>query len=335
MRYKTTLILAGVLIALAAYTYFVEVKGREGREKEKEKGGRVLSFEPQKVTELKMTYPGESIALVRYGENQWRLTYPLVTRGDSLVIGGLLTTLENIQVERTIGENGAEKDVEKEIELKEYGLDSPSITVVVSTSDSERPQTLLIGDPTPVGGQVYAKRGERDEVILLPAYAKGSLQKSVGTLREKRLFPDSKAEDVLNLTLRHFNPPLTLTKEGEKGWKLNGKEAPEIEGSKVENLVSRLVSLRADDFLPKIDRDIYGLRDPKLRFIWQEKGKKEIFELIVSQLGEKVYAGTNQSKELYQIAGYQFNDLNVDLAALKKIEVPKGKGKPESAGKEK
>ncbi|MBI4042959.1 MAG: DUF4340 domain-containing protein, partial [Deltaproteobacteria bacterium] len=264
MRYKTTLILAGVLIALAAYTYFVEVKGREGREKEKEKGARVLSFEPQKVTELKMSYPGEAIVLERYGENQWRLTSPLVTRGDSLVIGGLLTTLGNIQVERTITENASEKGGEKGADLKEYGLDHPSISVAVSTSDSDQPQTLLIGDPTPVGGQVYAKRGERNEVILLPAYAKGSLEKSVGTLREKRLFPDSKAEDVLKLTLRHFNPPLTLTREGEKEWKPGGNPAPEIEGSKIESLVSHLVLLRADDFLPKIDRGFYGLIQPKL-----------------------------------------------------------------------
>ena len=83
MRFKGTLVLLIVVLALGGYIYFYEIKGGEQREKAKEPENQIWKFEDKNIQQMELSSPGQHITAVRKGEKEWILTAPQTLDADS------------------------------------------------------------------------------------------------------------------------------------------------------------------------------------------------------------------------------------------------------------
>ena len=105
----------------------------------------------------------------------WQLAAPAEPRTDAVAIDSLVTRVAGAQM----------KSLAPGADLKEYGLDKPSVTARIGTGSSHA--TLLIGK-TGAEGTVYAKDESRPAVFTLESAIADELKKDALQYRQKDLF---------------------------------------------------------------------------------------------------------------------------------------------------
>ncbi|MBI2081593.1 MAG: DUF4340 domain-containing protein, partial [candidate division NC10 bacterium] len=157
MRFRATLALAVLLLALAGFYYYAEVKGGWPAKKE---GARLLDLTAEAVQAVRITGGETTLETVR-ADGGWRLTAPVRDRADGARVDRLLDELLRATVERTyeVPEGGA----------KEYGLAPPAYTVALTLKEKPDPILLEIGNRAPSGISAYARRAGEGKVLLVPS----------------------------------------------------------------------------------------------------------------------------------------------------------------------
>ena len=80
MSFRTTLILAVILIGLGLYAYFGEYKGSENKEKKEEQAKTLLEVKKEDVAELGIEGTGKPVRIVSISADSWQITQPLQAR---------------------------------------------------------------------------------------------------------------------------------------------------------------------------------------------------------------------------------------------------------------
>src|SRR6266700_8106887 len=100
MNWRTTLILAVVVLAVFAYLRFFEMKQPSTGEARRQ-AQNVVNFDRNKIDGVVIQNGDEKIEMQRRG-NRWRLEAPIKDQADSYLIESLLSELENWQKDGTI-----------------------------------------------------------------------------------------------------------------------------------------------------------------------------------------------------------------------------------------
>jgi hypothetical protein len=203
---------------------------------------RVLRFERDKADALEITNGAATAAFTR-ADSEWRVTAPVTARGDYGTIEGLLTRLSSGKMASI--EAGDVNDLAK------FGLDKPATTVVVKTGSSAA--TLHVSADR--DGKVYARDLARPMVFAVDATLAADVRKGVDDYRRKQLF-EFRTFSARKLEVTRGSDTSTLTKVAGSGenpvdkWTLaTGGATRDAETAKVEDLLNRLSSLVADQFL--------------------------------------------------------------------------------------
>ncbi len=133
MKFKTTAILAGVLVALGLYVWLYEIRRPAEMKKQKEAEQRVFLFSKEEVKRLTLIYPDKKIVCAKKPEGDWRLIYPIETEGDKDAIDRIVSNLKGAKAEQVVADSGAD--------LSEFGLLYPNVKVyfcLLYTSPSPR-----------------------------------------------------------------------------------------------------------------------------------------------------------------------------------------------------
>ena len=121
---------------------------------------------------------GQDLDLAKDPAGKWQITSPKPLGADQEAVSSLLSTVSSLNSDRLIDDKAAD--------LAPYGLAQPSLALEITTKDS-KPQTLLLGDNTPAGSDVFAKLQGDPRVFTIASYTKSSLDKTANDLRDKRL----------------------------------------------------------------------------------------------------------------------------------------------------
>ncbi|MCI0371840.1 MAG: DUF4340 domain-containing protein, partial [candidate division NC10 bacterium] len=173
MRVRTTLLLAVLLLALAGFYYYAEVKGGWPTKKE---GAKLLDLTAEGVQALRITGAQTVLEAVRT-EGGWRLSAPVQDRADVSRVDSLLQDLLRATVERTY--EATEQDA------KEYGLAPPAYTLALTQKDKTEPILLEVGDRAPSGLHAYARRAGEAKVLLVPSSVRSQAETRAADLRDK------------------------------------------------------------------------------------------------------------------------------------------------------
>ena len=298
VRSLILLLLIAIPIGWLAYRDYRNPSTGDGPEKDK-----VFAVEADKIEEITVrSESGDETRLQKSGSD-WQIVSPTKAQPDTAEVSGLTSSLSTLEVERVVDENPPD--------LKEYGLAQPRMQIAFKSGGQE--QRLLIGQKTPPGSDLYAKRASDNRVFLIPAHLESTFNKTTFDLRDKSVLKvDREKLDALEVatadrTLRFVRPA------GE--WQIAAPLQARADFTAIDGLVSRLAGLQMKTVSEgEADLKKAGLEKPAAT-VRLGTGSSQATLLIGGPAAEgTVYARDASRPVLFTVESSVLDELKKDLA---------------------
>jgi hypothetical protein len=243
MRWKTTVILLLVTVAVGAYVSRIELKRPLPEERER-LAKRVVDLAEDAVAQVVLELPKVKTTLTRSG-TVWRMG-PHQLRADPDRVARVVGAAASLTAERVLNaERGASLDPGT------YGL-RPAQGILALTANGTS-TTLLLGALTAVGGNRYVQVAGRPAIFIVPSHAFDEADQPLDLWRDPTLLRFN-AWEAQELTLRSGQDTLALAR-GESGWRLTRPVTDRAESAEVDKFLARVADLRIARFLEDAPAD--------------------------------------------------------------------------------
>jgi hypothetical protein len=253
---RSTIALAAILIGLGAYIYFVTWKKPATESVDSKQEKVFAAVQEDKIEEVRIkSASGDTTTLKKEGGG-WQVVSPVTAKADDQALSSITSGLASITVTRVVDE--------KPSDLKEYGLADPHVDVAFKAAGDKDFRHLLIGEKSPTGSDVFAKRGAENRVFLIPAFQEQTFNKPTFDLRDKTLIKFER-DKVDGIEVIAGGKPLQVAKDGGE-WKIAKPVQARADFGSIEGLIGRIQSAQmksivAGDPTPA-DLKKYGLDKP-------------------------------------------------------------------------
>ncbi|MBZ5514316.1 MAG: DUF4340 domain-containing protein [Acidobacteriia bacterium] len=282
-KYLNTLLALALLAAVyAGFTYWDKRKASETKSPASTTQEKLFAVESSHVQSFTIKpRGGEAVNCQRQGSS-WAILEPQKLPADSSAISSLLSSLSEATIDQVVEQKPAN--------LKDFGLDSPAVTLDVTTDTKPQSFELRLGDETPTSGGVYAQVAGNPRVLTLASYVKSAFDKKLFDLRDKRAatIPAGQLQRLeVQAKAKHF----TLVKNPEGVWDLVLPPAVRADRFEVEGMVSRLEGLTMQSMAAEDKKNTgkYGLGAPELTLKLSGAGNTQTITLGKKE-GERYYA---------------------------------------------
>lgn len=251
---RSTIVLLVLLAGLGGYIYFVESERDPAAADAKPKAFAELAADAIEEIRFKNA-DGETSTVQKVGDG-WQLVAPNKAAADTGVVGTVTSNLSTLEVQRVVDENPAD--------LKQYGLEPARIDVSFRLKDQQDFQQLLVGEKTPTGGDVFAKRPNENRVFLISSYLESIFNKSSFDLRDKAVLKyDRAAADRIEVI--DGTSVLEFARTG-MDWRIAKPISARADYAAIEGLLTRLSSTFMQKIVAPEAADLaqYGLDRPAL-----------------------------------------------------------------------
>lgn len=252
---RSTIALIVVLAGLFAYIYFVtwkqpETPAASTREK------LFASVAADKIEELRVKSESGDTTTLKKQKDGWQLVAPVTAAAQESEVSGITSALTGLEITRVADENPSD--------LKDYGLASPRVAIDFKAEGDKDFRHLFIGEKTPTGSDLFARRNDDKRVLLIPAYQEQSLNRSTFDLRDKTVIKIDR-DKVDRLEVASAGKTLELAKSGTD-WKLTRPIQASADFGAVEGLIGRVQSAQMKSIVANeptpADLKKYGLDKP-------------------------------------------------------------------------
>jgi hypothetical protein len=252
---KTTVGLLVALGGLFAYIYFVTWK--QPAEDASSKLEKVFAgLQSDKIDEIHVHSESGDSTVLKKDKDGWRITEPLTTAAQDSEASGIASALSQLEVARVVDENPAS--------LVDYGLGAPRIEVQFKAAGDKDFKTLQIGQKTPAGGNLFAKRGSDKRVFTIPSFQEQTFNRSTFDLRDKTAMKFDR-DKVDRVEITADNKTLDLDKSGGD-WKIVKPVQALSDSTATEGLIGKLQSAQMKSIVSEnasaADLKKYGLDKP-------------------------------------------------------------------------
>ena len=303
MNWRTTLILAVVVLAVFAYLRFFEMK-RPSTEEAARQAQNVVNFDRSKIDGIIIQNGDEKIE-IRRRDNKWRLETPIKDQADAGLVENLLSDLETWQKEATIPAKDIEADKAR---LNEYGLNRPKLKLKLLGSD--RPPEILFGKDAALEGRMYVRFENSKETFLAKQSVKKDIDKKAEEFRDKKL-TDLTTAQVRRIALKTPAGEMELEKKGDH-WDIIKPLRARGDDEKVGDLIAQVTTARIQQFVADDHGDLrpYGLAEPRgaITLFSQDQNKDQKVEIADSikvfgqdDKGQMLQIGSAPEKEKDQV----------------------------------
>lgn len=239
MRWKTTLTLLILTVALGAYVSLYELR-QPTRDEQQALAKQVIPVQTDEVQGLIVDVPEANVTLRRQGD-AWSLISPVKAPADESRIRSVLDALGALEADRVL-----EGSPRQSLKFAEFGLEPAvgSVTVLGSSKSA----IVLFGDPTPVAGHRYAKTADSPKVFVISSELFDELNQPPEVYRSRDLlaFDTWTTEEI---AVRAPGQSYTLKKQGTDHWQLTHPLRDEADRAEVSTLLSKLRGLKIERFL--------------------------------------------------------------------------------------
>ncbi|HAA74080.1 TPA: hypothetical protein DCE37_03035 [Candidatus Latescibacteria bacterium] len=264
MSFKTTGILALLLVLLAGYIYIYEIKGYEEQAKAQEEARKVATVTKGTVGRLRLDKPGVSISAVR-DSFEWRIQTPIETLGDYEMFEELLVSAGTLE-KAGVAADSSQVSL-PDFSLADYGLASPAIRI--SFEDAEGgPQEVAIGDRSPTGVYFYVKIAGDDLIYLAESRYYFQFDLTLDELRDKR-YVRFDPDRVVGIELLHGEQRIDVKREDLR-WLMVHPFDDLGDDVGIGTFLTDLRDARISSFASLDDDDPNGLEDPWFQIVIDE-----------------------------------------------------------------
>jgi hypothetical protein len=239
MKPTGLLVAVALLAVLGAGVYFSN-KSQAAKEKEPSKDAaatpkllEIPDDQFQQITIKKLT--GEVIALKR-DNGKWRMTQPKDLAADNDTVGSMTSSLGSLTADKVVEE--------KATDLKQFGLNDPTLDVTINRKDGKTDH-LLVGDDTLTGSGAYAMVAGTTKVVTISSFAKTSLDKRPEDLRDKRVLSFD-SDKLTRVELAAKGAPVEFGKNAQNEWAILKPRPLRADGGSVDGLISKLKDAKMD-----------------------------------------------------------------------------------------
>ena len=236
MKPKGLLIAVVLLAVLGGITWWSNKKEADKAKTPTDTSVKLLSIPDDQFQEIKIVKVTDEVIGLKRENGKWRLTAPQPLPADQDAAGSMVSALANLNADKVVEEKAAD--------LKQYGLDRPTLDVQIVRKDGKTDH-LLIGDDTLTGSGAYAKLANDAKVVTVGATTKTSLDKRPDDLRDKRLLTFD-SDKLSRVELAAKGPAIEFGKNGQNEWQLVKPRPLRADGSAVDGLVSKLKDAKMD-----------------------------------------------------------------------------------------
>ena len=250
---------------------------------------RILTFDREKIDRLDVA-AGTAKTTVARQSDTWSVVAPANARADFGVIEAVLSRLANGQMKSIAWDPDTPAPAAAAPgghTLKEYGLDPAErrLTLGAGSTVAE----ILLGKATPEG-DVYAKDASRSIVFTIEKPLADDLARDPSDFRSKDVFA-FRAFTGTRLEITHAGK--TVAFERKKGPEKDAAvkwmavaPAPAADEAKIEDLVSKVATLRAESFVDALPAGAAEFARIETAF---DEGKKHD-SVVIHQAGPDYYA---------------------------------------------
>jgi len=254
---RSTIALIVVLAGLGAYIYFVTWKTPEGGDTGKKTDKVFAGVQADKIEEIRISSASGEATTVKKDNATWQVVTPVAAKADETEVSGITSALATTDIVRVIDENPAS--------LNDYGLSNPRIEVDFKVAGDKDYRKLLIGEKSPTGSDLFAKRNDEKRVFLIPAFQETTFNKDTFALRDKVVLKFDR-DKVDGVEVDAAGKTLVMAKDGAD-WKIRKPLETRADYGSVEGLIGRvqtvqMKSIAADQATPA-DLKKYGLEKPE------------------------------------------------------------------------
>ena len=323
MRFRTTYLTALVLLLLLGYVFFIELPQEKEQEIVESEAKQVFVLDADNIRTIRLAYPDHEIVLEKSDTGNWQITDPVETRSDPRAINSLISTITDMKLKRVIEEFNKDAG--------EFGFDPPSLKISLILDDME--EEVIVGDEGAMNNTLYIKQGSTQRVVLVDAWIKGSLTKSLFDLRDKKLF--SIERDALSELILTFPAQTIHLKKKDQEWWIEDDRSQRADPDIIESLITNLYTLRATRFIDDkkeiekirtaasketLNVTVIGNdRQPPVSF-YQRLGESEAYASISDN--PPLYEIPKSAVEEFKMDSFYYQDktlLSFDESSLKKV----------------
>lgn len=342
MNFKTTIILAILVLAGVIYLATVERKLPTTEELQKQEKKVFPDFKSEQGDKLEIKREGETVALEKVDKDHWKMTKPLAVRADKGEANSILSEFEWMQKNATV-----KKEEGKKFDLADYGLDKPRLEAAFWTgslkekdkdakADKKKDEkakepkkyALLVGKKTPVGKDVYVKLPDADVVYAVGESIVEKLEKKVAKLRDKTVIEVEK-DDVEKVELQPADKKAIECVREKDTWKLTQPIADRGNKDGIEKVIEKLKDLKTDEdgFITEDDSPAslakHGLDKPQFVATVYQKGaaRTVLFGKGVEGKDDKIYAKTKAEPSILAVKKEVISDLTKEPNDLRDKKV--------------
>src|SRR3984957_5652428 len=288
---KSTLIVLLAAIALGAAVYYFDWRRsqKENAKPSADADKLAYSIQPQDVSSVTITHPGNSAEPVLHFEKRsgiWQVTQPIETRADQFSLEGIVNSLSSARVAQT--EPGTPD------RLKIFGLEPPAVSIGFQIQNGAK-HTLALGNKDFTGISVYAIVDAAKDVALLPESLLVSTSKSLQDLRDKNAL-HIVSGDVFSFDLKNPSGQLSAKKEKDE-WRFTKPSEAAGDGNNIDSLLAAIASAKITTIASETPDNLakYGLVNPAVTFTAVDaKGKSST--LIVGKKENGQYFARDTSR---------------------------------------
>lgn len=248
----STVAAAIVLVLLGGYIYVYEWGEPPSLIEEKEKAFQTI--EPDRIEEIRITAAGGETSRATKTDAGWQLVEPEKAEGDASELSGIASSLGSLEMQRVVDENATD--------LARYGLNPPRVEVAFRLKDEKELRRLLLGEKTPTGSDLYAKRQGDNAVFLVSSFLDNTFNRTPFDLRDKSILEFDR-EKVDSVEIASGASTLQFVRSGTD-WKIARPIAARGDYGTIEGLVTRLSSGQMQRIVDASPGDLkkYGLDRP-------------------------------------------------------------------------
>ncbi|KAB2836681.1 MAG: DUF4340 domain-containing protein [Candidatus Brocadia sp.] len=317
MKLKTTIILLIVAAIGISYIFLYERKQLPHEEWERLQKKVLPDFKASMIKKIELNNESGKVVLEKGGDNYWHIIEPLKLRSDNSEVNSILSEFEFMNKVGSFKQEG-----DKPFDLKDYGLDTPKISISMYTDIPAKPDkiqvmgpkdkyTVFVGQKLAAGDNVYIKLDASDEVVVVPGTLLGKVTKNVLDLRSKWVFSfDKEAVEKVEVKTAEYN--IVCNRKGNF-WRISEPVNDLADLEKVKDILGKLKNLQIDrnDFITEESGDLvkFGLEAPRYTVTITEKGVPQSV-MFGHSLDNKVYVKRTDEPTVFFLKDIILADLN-------------------------